>query len=50
MYATIIILIWINTTKTQPLTKPTIEAGIHGYKNEVVDAFKDNSVENTKRL
>ena len=30
--------------------RPTIEAGIYGYKNEVVDAFKDNGVENTKRL
>jgi len=50
MYTTIIILIWSKTAKTQPLTMPTIETGIYGYKNEDVDEFKDNSVENTKRL
>ena len=50
IYTTIIILIWSKTTKIQPLTRPTIEAGIYGYKNEVVYAFKDNGVENTKRL
>ena len=45
MYTTIISLIWSKTTKTQPLTRQTIEAGIYGYTNEVVDAFKDNGVE-----
>jgi len=30
MYTTIIILIWSKVTETQPLTRPTIEAGIYG--------------------